>query len=106
MSTRKATRRPKAHRARKPPSLTTGVNPTPIFDLTEGWLSDLGLRSTQVATALFALRDYPFRSPEVGAYGVEPLESVGNKLIMIGQAALKCAAEIRAEIQKPKEAQS
>jgi hypothetical protein len=106
MSARKATRRPKAREADKTPRLPKEFTPTPIFDLTEKWLHDLGMRSAEVTAALLALRDYPYRSREAGAYGVEPLEQMGNKLVSIGQSALECAAEIRDEIAKPAKVQS
>ena len=104
MSARKATRRPNAPKSQKAPSTPKGFVPTPIFDLTERWLHDLADRTAQVSAALFALRDYPYRQRETGAYGLEPLEAMGNKLVVIGQAALKCASEIREEQSKPREA--
>ena len=92
MSARKVTRRPKA--------LKPKGTQTPVVDLTERWLYDLAIRTAHVASALLALKMYPYHSREVGAYGIEPLETMANMLADMSQSARQCASEIREYLQK------
>jgi hypothetical protein len=108
VSTRKATRRPKARTVQD--TLPRGFVPTPIRQLAPSWIESLAHEGTIVSAGLRTLSNYPFASREAGAIGIRALEELTGKLERIASDARKCTVELSKGLQQEfnrfKEAQS